>query len=124
MNLLDTARIKRHWPDSGKVIPGTNCFEKIAPEWGPPQIQIYDSEHAGRIMEWVNTLLIRPDVHVCAVSPAAVCALRESDSMSNPLLIPHFSVTVIYQERLPVDAAPILDDDGHPRWNADGTRNH
>jgi hypothetical protein len=104
MNLLDTDRIKNYRPTSGPLIPGTNCFEQIPPTWGPPQIQIYDSEHAGRVMEWVNTLLIRPDIHVCAVSPAAVCALRESDSMNNPLLMPHFTVTVIYQERLPVAA--------------------
>jgi hypothetical protein len=34
------------------------------------------------------------------VSPAAVCALRESDSMTNPLLMPHYTITVIYQDRV------------------------
>ncbi|MGH2617813.1 MAG: hypothetical protein ACRDJC_21500, partial [Thermomicrobiales bacterium] len=100
MNLLANASIKRHWNDTGKIIPGTHCCEVIPPEWSPPRVQIYDSEHAGRVMEWVNILLSRPDIHVCAVSPAAVCALRESDSMNNPLLMPHYTVTVIYQERI------------------------
>jgi hypothetical protein len=45
------------------------------------------------------------DLYVCAVSPAVVCALRESDSTNNPLLMPHSTITVIYQDRLP-DATP------------------
>jgi hypothetical protein len=116
MNLLDSDRIKTYRPTSGPLIPGANSFEQIPPAWGPPRVQIYDSEHAGRITEWVITLLIRPDIHVCAVSPAAVCALRESDSMSNPPLMPHYTVTVIYQERIApaaqAEAARLADDTG------------
>ncbi len=51
-------------------------------------------------MQWVSNLLARDDLHVVAVSPAAVCALRESGSMTNPLLMPHYTVTVIYQDRI------------------------
>jgi hypothetical protein len=46
-------------------------------------------------MQWVSTLLARDDLHVCAVSPTAVGALRASDSMNTPLLMPHDTITVI-----------------------------
>jgi hypothetical protein len=60
-------------------------------------------------MQWVSTLLARDDLHVCAVSPAAVCALRESDSMTNPLLMPHYTITVICQERITLAASEQVD---------------
>ena len=79
--------------------------------WSPPRLQILQSEHADRLMQWVNNLLARDDLHVCAVSPAAVCALRESDSMNNPLLMPHYTITVIYQERITSAACEPVDQD-------------
>ena len=33
--------------------------------------------------------------------PTAVCAIRETDSMNDPLLRRHYTITVIYQDRLP-----------------------
>jgi hypothetical protein len=106
MNLLDHNNIRVIRPRCGNVDPTTGLFETIAPSWSPPRLQILESEHAGRLMQWVSTLLARDDLHVVAVSPAAVCALRESDSTNNPLLMPHYTVTVIYQDRLP-EAVPV-----------------
>ena len=100
MNLLDHNNIRVFRPRCGNVDPTTGLFETIAPSWSPPRLQILESEHAGRLMQWVSNLLARDDLHVVAVSPAAVCALRESDSMNNPLLMPHYTVTVIYQDRI------------------------
>jgi hypothetical protein len=100
MNLLDHNHIREYRARCGKINPATGLFETIAPSWSPPRLQILQSEHSGRLMQWVSTLLARDDLHVCAVSPAAVCTLRESDSMNNPLLMPHYTVTVIYQDRM------------------------
>ena len=109
MNLLDHNTIREYRPRCDNVIPGTRQFQTVAPAWSPPRLQIYESEHPARLMEWVNTLFARADLHVCAVSPAAVCALRESDSMNNPLLMPHYSITVIYQERITPTASELID---------------
>ena len=109
MNLLDHNYIREFRPRCGNVIPGTLQFQTVAPAWSPPRLQIYESGHAGRLMEWVNSVFARGDLHACAVSPAAVCALRESDSINNPLLAPHYTVTVIYQERITLAASAPLD---------------
>ena len=93
--------MREYRPRCGKINPETGQFETVAPSWSPPRLQILQSEHPDRLMQWVSTLLARDDLHVVAVSPAVVCALRESDSMNNPLLMPHYTVTVIYQDRLP-----------------------
>ena len=101
MNLLDHNSIRDYRPRCGRVISGTLQFETVAPSWSPPRLQILQSEHADRLMQWVSNLLARDDLHIVAVSPAAVCALRESDSTNNPLVMPHYTVTVICQDRLP-----------------------
>jgi hypothetical protein len=46
---------------------------------------------------------------IITVSPAAVCALRESDSVNNPLLTAHYTITVIYQVRTTPAASEQLD---------------
>jgi hypothetical protein len=108
MNLLDHKNIRVFRPRCGNVDPTTGLFETIAPSWSPPRLQILESEHADRLMQWVSNLLARDDLHICAVSPAAVCALRESDSMNNPLLMPHYTITVIYQDRItPAASEPV-----------------
>jgi hypothetical protein len=66
-------------------------------------------EVADRLIQWVSTLLARDDLHVCAVSPAAVCGLCESDSMTNPLLMSHYTITVIYQDRIAPPASKQVD---------------
>jgi hypothetical protein len=106
MNLLDHTIIRDYRPRCGRVVSGTHQFETVAPCWSPPRLQILQSEHPDRLMQWVSNLLARDDLYVVAVSPAAVCALRESDSMNNPLLMPHYTITVIYQDRLP-EAVPV-----------------
>jgi hypothetical protein len=106
MNLLDHNKVREYRPRCGKINPETGQFGTVVPSWSPPRLQILESEHADRLMQWVSNLLARDDLHVVAVSPAAVCALRESDSTNNPLLMPHYTVTVIYQERSP-EAAPV-----------------
>jgi hypothetical protein len=100
MNLLDHTSIRDYRPRCGRVISGTHQFETVAPSWSPPRLQILESEHPDRLMQWVSTLLARDDLHVVAVSPAAVCALRESDSTNNPLLMLHYTITIIYQDRI------------------------
>jgi hypothetical protein len=75
----------------------------------PPRLQILESEYPDRLMQWVSNLLARDDLHLVAVSPAAVCALRESDSTNNPLLMPHYTVTVVYQERITSAACEPVD---------------
>jgi hypothetical protein len=109
MNLLDHHNIREYRPRCGKIIPGTNQFETVAPSWSPPRLQILESEHSDRLMQWVSNLLGRDDLHVCAISPASVCALRESDSVNNPLLMPHYTITIIYQLRTTPDASEQLD---------------
>jgi hypothetical protein len=109
MNLLDQNSIRGYRPRCGSVISGTHQFETVAPSWSPPRLQILESEHPDRLMQWVSNLLARDDLHIVAVSPAAVCALRESDSMNNPLLMPHYTVTVIYQERITSAASEQVD---------------
>jgi hypothetical protein len=109
MNLLDHNNIRMFRPRCGNVDPTTGLFETIAPYWSPPRLQILESEHADRLTEWVNTLLAREDLHVVAVSPAAVCALRESDSVNTPLLMPHYTITIIYQVRTTPAASEQLD---------------
>jgi hypothetical protein len=99
MNLLDHNNIRDFRPRCGRVISGTHQFETVAPSWSPPRLQILQSEYPDRLMQWVTTLLARDDLHICAVSPAAVCAVRESDSVNNPLLTPHYTITIIYQLR-------------------------
>jgi hypothetical protein len=106
MNLLDQNHVREYRLRCGNVNRQTGQFETVAPSWSPPRLQILQSEHADRLMQWVSNLLARDDLHVVAVSPAAVCALRESDSTNNPLLMPHYTVTVIYQDRLP-EAVPV-----------------
>jgi hypothetical protein len=100
MNLLDHTNIRDYRPRCGRVVSGTHQFETVPPSWSPPRLQILQSEYPDRLMQWVSTLLARDDLHACAVSPAAVGALHGSDSMSNPLLMPHYTITVIYQERI------------------------
>ena len=100
MNLLDHKNLREYRARCGKINPETGRFETIVPSWSPQRLQILESEHADRLMQWVSTLLARDDLHIVAVSPATVCALRESDSMNNPLLMPHYTVTVIYQDRM------------------------
>ena len=103
--------------DSARVIPFRPQFQpcpdgsmaRVPTCWSPPRVQIYESEHADRLMEWVNALLARDDPHVCAVSPAAVCAFRESDSINNTLLTPHFTITVIYRVRITPAASELVD---------------
>jgi hypothetical protein len=109
MNLLDHNNIRVFRPRCGNVDPTTGLFETIAPSWSPPRLQILESEHADRLMQWVSNLLARDDLHLVAVSPAAVCALRESDSTNNPLLMPHYTVTVVYQERITSAACEPVD---------------
>ena len=109
MNLLDHNSIRAYRPRCGNVNRQTGQFETVAPSWSPPRLQILESEHPDRLMQWVSTLLARDDLHVCAVSPAAVCALRESDSMNNLLLMPHYTITVIYQERITAAACEPVD---------------
>jgi hypothetical protein len=94
-NLYDSARVIPFRPQLHPRPDGS--MAQVPACWSSPRIQIYESEHAGRLMAWVNTLLARDDLHVCAVSPAAVCALRESDSVNNPLLTPHYTITITYQ---------------------------
>jgi hypothetical protein len=98
-----------HWPICGRVISGIHQFETVAPSWSPPRLQILESEHADRLMQWVSNLLARDDLHICAVSPATVCTLRESDSMNNPLLMPHYTIPVIYQLRTAPGASEQVD---------------
>jgi len=112
--ILPRARGGREFrPRCGNFIPGTLQFQTVTPTWSPPRLQIYESEYPGRLMEWVNIVFARDDLHVCAVSPAAVCALRESDSINNPRLAPHYTGTVRYQERItrpasaPLEQTPI-----------------
>ena len=109
MNLLDHNNIRVFRPRCGNVDPTTGLFETIAPSWSPPRLQILESEHSDRLMQWVSNLLARDDLHLVAVSPAAVCALRESDSTNNPLLMPHYTVTVVYQERITSAACEPVD---------------
>lgn len=100
-NLYDRARVVpfapslRHTPDGGSE-PVPSC-------WGPPKVQIYEDERMGWVMDQVNILLARPDVHVCAISPAAVCATPEISGYSGEptgVWTPYFAITVIYQQRL------------------------
>jgi hypothetical protein len=109
MNLLDHDSIWDYRPCCGRVVSGTHQFETVAPSWSPPRLQILQSAHPDRLMQWVSNLLARDDLYVVAVSPAAVCALRESDSTNNPLLMPHYTVTVIYQERVTPPASEQVD---------------
>ena len=109
MNLLDHNHIREYRPRCGNVNRQTGQLETVPPSWSPPRLQILESEHAGRLMQWVSNLLARDDLHICAVSPAAVCALRESDSMNNPLLMPHYTITVIYQDRIASAACARVD---------------
>jgi hypothetical protein len=44
--------------------------------------------------------------------------------MNNPLLMPHYTATVVYQDRITPAAPPILDAGGNPRRNAIGSRNY
>ncbi len=108
MNLLDHNCVREFRPTVGTVIPGTHCFEEVPPRWSPPRLQIYEDERPGWVMEAVSTLLASPDVHVIAVSPAALTATPEIGSHSgNPTGVwsPLYAVTVIYQNRLPESAA-------------------
>jgi hypothetical protein len=71
-------------------------------------VQIFEDERMGWVMDAVNTLLARPDVHVCAVSPAAVCATPEIGRHSGEptgVWAPYFVITVIYQQRTEQPAA-------------------
>jgi hypothetical protein len=109
MNLLDHNHIREYRARCGKVNPATGLFETVPPSWSPPRLQILESEHANRLMQWVSNLLARDDLHIVAVSPAAVCALRESDSMNNPLLMAHYTITIIYQLRTAPAATELID---------------
>jgi hypothetical protein len=105
-NLYDAARVIPFRPRLHPRPDGS--MAQVPPCWSPPQLQILQSEYADRLMQWVSNLLARDDLHICAVSPAAVCALRESDSMNNPLLMPHYTITVIYQDRItPAASEPV-----------------
>jgi hypothetical protein len=106
-NLYDSARVIPFRPQLHPRPDGS--MAQVPACWSSPRIQIYESEHAGRLMEWVNALLARDDLHVRAVSPAAVCALRESDNMNNRLLMPHYTITIIYQLRTAPAASEQLD---------------
>lgn len=108
MNLLAHANVRDYRPRCGKLIPGTNTFETIAPLWGPPQVQVYEDERVGWIMESVNTLMARPDVHVCAIAPVALTATPEIGRHSGEptgVWQPHYAITVIYQARQQPDRA-------------------
>ena len=106
-NLYDAARVI---PFRSRLHPRPDgSMAQVQACWSPPRLQILQSEHADRLMQWVSNLLARDDLHVCAVSPAAVCALRESDSINNPLLMPHYTITVIYQERITPTASELID---------------
>jgi hypothetical protein len=104
-------------PMSGAITmdqcPSQSCLTRrvhpVAPSWSPPWLQILESEHADRLMQWVSNLLARDDLHIVAVSPATVSALYESDSTNNPLLTPHYTITVIYQDRMPPAACEQVD---------------
>jgi hypothetical protein len=97
-NLYDAARVI---PFRSRLHPRPDgSMAQVPACWSPPRLQILQSEHADRLMQWVSNLLVRDDLHIVAVSPAAVCALRESDSMNDPLLMPHYTITVIYQDRI------------------------
>ena len=106
-NLYDAARVIPFRPRLHPCPDGS--MAQFPPCWSPPRLQILQSEHADRLMAWISNLLARDDLHICAVSPAAVCPLRESDSMDNPLLMPHYTITVIYQERITLAASEPLD---------------
>jgi hypothetical protein len=108
MNLLDHNHLREYRRRCGKINREAGQFETVAPSWSPPRLQILESEHADRLMQWVSNLLARDDLHIVAVSPAAVCALRESDSMTNPLLMPHYTITVIYQDRITPTASELI----------------
>lgn len=106
MNLYDSSRVIPFKPELRFLPDGAS--QRVPSCWGPPQVQIFEDERAGWVMEAVNTLLARPDVHVCAVSPAAVCATPEIGRHSGEptgVWSPSFAITVIYQQRTPQAAA-------------------
>lgn len=98
MNLLEAASIKRHWPTSGNLVPGTNCFEKIPAEWSRPRLSICEGMTGAFVAKLVNELLENPDVNVCAVSPATIASDESSQLMA---------VTVICQDRIKPEAAQV-----------------
>lgn len=68
-------------------------------EWHTPVMQIIAHTDEDWVSAEVNRVLGDRDLRIIGVSPAAVVALRESDSLNNPLLQPHYAVTVLYQAR-------------------------
>ena len=97
-----TSRNCASCPDGGS--------ERVPSCWGPPRLRILSDERERWVQEAADTLLADPDIHICAVSPAAAVAgsaRSASTAASQPAsLYPHFVITVIYQERVkPADRA-------------------
>jgi hypothetical protein len=97
---LVAARHRAHWQGS-RSLSTAACSVPASPA--------RSSRFRKRACGPLCALLARDDLHVVAVSPAAVCALRESDSVNNPLLMPHYTITVIYQVRTTPAASEQLD---------------
>jgi hypothetical protein len=109
MNLLDHRNVRAFRVRCGSFIPGTNDCEQVHPHWSPPKVLICSDDRPDRVEAEVSRLFGDPDIHVVAVSPVSLTATPEIGNYSgNPTGVwqPHFAVTVIYQERLPVAQAP------------------
>ena len=98
MNLLDHNNVRQF-----RTVIGSITGQQILPCWSAPQAKIIEGSSSVLVAQNVSKLLANEDIHVCAVSPAAISmagAGVETYSWT--------AVTVIYQERLP--AASLLAD--------------
>jgi hypothetical protein len=64
MNLYDPSRVLPFKPELWFLPDGSS--QRVSSCWGAPKVQIYEDERMGWVMEAVNTLIARPDIHVCA----------------------------------------------------------
>jgi len=99
MNLLDHNNIREYRPRCGKINPQTGQFETIPPSWSPPQVQILEGVSSVLVGQEVSRLLADEDIHICAVSPAAISMAGTGTETYS-----WTAITVIYQDRLPEPA--------------------
>ena len=110
MNLLDHNNVRRYWPASGNVVAGIHQFEALPPCWSPPRLCIFAHSEAERVDELVSRFLSDMSVHIIAVSPAAIGpGWWPYDHRPAGEPVPHFAVSVLYQERLTPAASESVD---------------
>jgi hypothetical protein len=100
MNLLDHNSIREHLPRCGAIVPGTHQFKTVMPFWSPPQVQILEGVSSVLVAQEVSKLLANEDIHVCAVSPAAISMAGTGTETYSWI-----AITVIYQDRIKPAAA-------------------